>query len=93
MYKAENDDWNSLEMKIRARGNFRRKNCYFIPLKLKLEKAETKGTMFKGQKKLKMVLPCLNESSKDDNVLKEYIIYKMFEVVSPYYFKTRMLRY
>ena len=91
VYKMKNGDWKTLNLKIRARGNFRRKSCYFTPLKLKIKKKEAKETIFKGQKKLKMVLPCLNEPSKDDNVIKEYVIYKMYEVISPYYFSTRLL--
>ena len=90
-YKMSNGEWKSLPLKIRARGNFRRKNCYFTPLKLNIKKSDAKGTIFKGQKKLKMVLPCLNETSNDDNVIKEYIIYKMYEVISPYYFSTRLV--
>ncbi len=91
VYKMNNGDWKTLSLKIRARGNFRRKSCHFTPLKLKIKKKEAKETIFKGQKKLKMVLPCLNESGKDDNVIKEYMIYKMYEVVSSYYFRTRLL--
>ena len=91
VYKMKNGDWKTLSLKIRARGNFRRKSCYFTPLKLKIKKKEAKETIFKGQKKMKMVLPCLNETSKDDNVIKEYLIYKMYEVVSPYSFRTRLL--
>ena len=90
-YKMSDGKWKSLELQLRARGNFRRSSCYFTPLKLKIKKSDAKETIFKGQKKLKMVLPCLNENSKDDNVIKEYLIYKMFEVISPYYFKTRLL--
>lgn len=92
VYKVKNLDWEKLNLRIRARGNFRKKKCHFTPLKLKIKKAEAKGTIFKGEKKLKMVLPCLNETDKDDNVIKEYIIYKLFEVVSPYYFNTRLLQ-
>jgi len=91
VYKMKNGDWKTVSLKIRARGNFRRKSCYFTPLKLKIKKKEAKQTIFKGQKKLKMVLPCLNESAKDDNVIKEYLIYKMYQVISPYYFSTRLL--
>tara|TARA_R100001369_G_scaffold20215_1_gene37207 strand:+ start:24867 stop:25931 length:1065 start_codon:yes stop_codon:yes gene_type:complete len=90
-HKSADSKWDTLRVKIRARGNFRRAKCHFTPVKLKIKKSDAKKTIFKGQKQLKMVLPCVNESSKDDNVIKEYIIYKMFEVVSPYYFSSRLL--
>ncbi|MGB5363234.1 MAG: hypothetical protein WBN17_08020, partial [Aureibaculum sp.] len=58
-YRLEDGSWKTLEVEIRARGNFRRKNCYFPPIKLKIKKSAAKGTIFKGNKKLKLVVPCL----------------------------------
>lgn len=86
----ENSSWDSLRIKLRTRGNFRRKNCYFVPLKVKLKKAVTKGTLFEGTSKLKLVLPCLLEKNNDDLVVKEYMAYKLFELISPYHYKTRL---
>jgi hypothetical protein len=76
---------------LRVRGKFRKKTCFFTPLKVKIKKDDAKGTVFKGEKKLKLVLPCLNEGGKDDNVIKEYLAYKMYEAISAYFFKTRLL--
>ena len=36
-------------------------------------------------------MPCLKEKEKDDNVLKEYLVYKLYEIVSPYHFKARLV--
>ncbi|MCA0132059.1 hypothetical protein [Winogradskyella alexanderae] len=90
-YEKHNGIWDTLEVKIRARGNFRRKSCFFTPIKLKVSKKNAKGTLFEKNRKLKVVFPCLNEYLKDDYVMKEYIIYKMYEVVMPYHFKTRLI--
>ena len=90
-YKGANDKWESLEVNIRARGNFRKDNCYFTPIKVKLPKTETKGTMFEGEKKLKLVLPCFNCKDMNDKVLKEFMAYKLYEALSPYHFKTRLV--
>jgi hypothetical protein len=46
--------------------------------------------LFEGNPKLKIVLPCLTESDNNDLVLKEYMAYKFFEVISLYHFKTRL---
>lgn len=81
---------DSIPVKIRARGKFRRDNCYYVPLKLKIGKKAIKGTVFEGTKKLKLVLPCLVEKNKNDYVLKEYLAYSIFELISPYYFNTRL---
>ena len=91
-YSEKDQSWDSLEAKIRARGNFRLQNCYFAPLKLKIKKKDAKGTLFKGNKKLKVVLPCLQEKAANDNIVKEYMAYKIYEHVSPYHFKTRLFK-
>jgi hypothetical protein len=81
---------DSVDLRVRARGDFRRTQCYFAPLKLEFRKSDIRGTLLEGHKELKLVLPCLIGSTTDDYVLKEYLAYKLFEVVSPYHYKTRL---
>ena len=88
-YKQPGEDWNSIKIGIRARGNFRRSTCYYPPIKVEIKKEQRKGTIFKGQKKLKLVLPCLQQKDKNDNILKELMIYKMYALINPYHFRTR----
>ncbi len=90
-YKDANTVWDSMDIKLRARGNFRRDNCYYVPLRIKLKKSVAKGTLFQGNKKLKLVLPCLEGRNGNDYVLKEYLAYKLYEDISPYHFKTRLV--
>ena len=79
---------DSIPIKIRARGKFRRDNCYFIPLKVKISKKASRNTLFEGNRKFKLVLPCLMQKNKNDYVVKEYLAYSIFELISPYHFKT-----
>ncbi|NNK87146.1 MAG: hypothetical protein HKO90_02585 [Flavobacteriaceae bacterium] len=90
-YGDQDGNWLELPVELRVRGNYRLKNCYFPPVKLKIRKSNYKGTLFDTQKRLKLVTPCLTERDRNDNVIKEYLAYKIFEVVSPYYFKTRLV--
>ena len=89
-FKIDNS-FQDMEIGIRARGNFRRSTCYYPPIKVDFKKKQTKGTVFEGHKKMKLVLPCLKQKDKNDNILKEFIVYKLFEMVYPYHFKTRRL--
>jgi hypothetical protein len=84
-------EWDSLDIRIRARGNYRRAHCYFPPLKVKIKKSDAQGTIFKGNKELKLVMPCVQSTATLDNILKEYMAYKIYEVISPFHFKTRMV--
>ncbi len=88
-YEDEDGSWKSLDIKLRARGNFRREHCYFPPIKLKIKKKKAKGTLFEGNKELKLVLPCQLVKHSHDYVMKEYLAYKLYEVVTPFHFKTR----
>ncbi|CAM4091869.1 hypothetical protein [Gillisia hiemivivida] len=90
-FKEKEQSWDSLEVRLRKRGNFRLKNCYFAPIKVKIKKKERNNTLFEGQKNLKLVLPCLLQRGSNDNVIKEYLAYKLYEVVSPYHFKSKLV--
>lgn len=93
IYFTEKENrWDTIGTKIRARGNFRLQNCYFAPLKMKIKKKDAKGTLFKGNKKLKVVLPCLQEKAANDNIVKEFMAYKIYEHISPFHFKTRLFK-
>ena len=81
--------WSSIDVRLRARGNFRRAECYFPPIKMKIKKDQYKETIFDGNKTMKLVLPCLIENENNDNVLQEFIAYKIYEKISPFHFKTR----
>ena len=81
--------WKDLDVKLRSRGNFRRNTCYWVPVKVKVKKSAAKGTIFEGNKSLKLVLPCMKEPDNNDNIMKEYIAYKLYEQISPYHFNAR----
>jgi hypothetical protein len=88
---GEKTSWDSIPMKVRARGQFRRENCYFVPMRIKLKKGDTKGTVFEGNKALKLVLPCNINKNADALIMKEYMCYQLYEPATPYFFNTRLL--
>ena len=90
-YKLEDGTWKTFEVDLRARGYFRRKTCYFQQIKIEIKKSVAKETLFKGNKKLKLVLPCLKRGDMNDDIVKEFMAYKLFENISPYHLKTRMV--
>ena len=90
MHFKTGDKWDSLKVDIRVRGNFRRANCYFPPLRIKIKKDDAKGTVFEGNKSLKLVLPC--KSAKEGNLIfREYVCYQMYEPITKYTFNTRLV--
>jgi hypothetical protein len=88
------DEAVTLPVKVRARGNFRRdkRNCNFPPLRLNFATKSAEGTLFGGQDKLKLVTPC--HDSRDNYqqlVLQEYLAYKVFELLTPLGYRTRLV--
>jgi hypothetical protein len=61
-------------------------------LKIKLRKDNAINTPFESCRKAKLVLPCFKGKKASDNLIKELMAYKIYEVLSPYHFKTRLLR-
>ncbi|MEK6783033.1 MAG: hypothetical protein AABY93_15140 [Bacteroidota bacterium] len=90
-YKNETGKYDSIKISIRVRGDYRLKTCYFPPLRIKIEKAASKGTPFEGNKSLKLVIPCQTAENKNYLLYKEYLCYQMYEAITPYYFNTRLV--
>jgi hypothetical protein len=86
-----NGIWDSVSVGVRARGNFRRKNCAFPPIRIRISKEEARGTLFAGARHLKLVLPCQAARNYQTLVAKELLAYKLYEAITPYAFKTRLL--
>jgi hypothetical protein len=81
-------------VEVRTRGNFRRdkRNCNFPPIRLDFPKKEMEGTVFDGQDKLKLVSPCHDSRDQYQRyVYKEYLVYKLHELISPMSFRVRLV--
>ncbi|MBL6668520.1 MAG: hypothetical protein CNC91_03195 [Flavobacteriales bacterium MED-G22] len=92
LFVLDQKKWDTINVSLRARGNFRRSTCFFPPIRMEIKKKARKETLFEHYKKTKIVFPCLIEDEMNDNILKEFIAYKLFELVSPYHFRTRALK-
>jgi len=85
----------NLDLKIRTRGNFRRTKeiCDFAPIRLNFKKKQVKDTEFDGQDKLKLVTHCQNKVPYNEQlVLREYLAYRIFQVLTDKSFSVRLLR-
>jgi hypothetical protein len=84
----------SLPMKINVRGNFRkdRANCDFPPLRLDFSDTIVKNTIFEGQDKIKLVTHCRSKLDLyEQNVLKEYLAYKLYNLFAKESYLVRLV--
>jgi hypothetical protein len=84
----------TLNVRVMSRGKLRRiyLNCEIPPLKLKFHKKETRGTLFRKQKTLKMVTHCKPKGGFPVYYLHEYLAYKAYTLLSPLSFHVRLVR-
>jgi len=84
-----------LEIGVRTRGRFRRQKdiCQFAPLRLNFRKGDTGKTVFSNIDKIKMVTHCRNRSDRYSQVvLREYLAYRIFNVITDRSFRVRLLQ-
>jgi hypothetical protein len=89
-YDKDTDNHVSLDLLIKVRGNFRKSsaNCKFPPILLNLPNKKSKNTLFENQNHLKLVTHCKNE----DYVYREYLVYKLYNLLTEYSLKARLLK-
>lgn len=83
-----------VQVLTRGKGSF---DCLQPQLKLKFDKKLTKETIFKKLKKVKLFTKgtCLEnktDSEQDRQIIANYLIYKLYEEMTDYSFKTRLLK-
>jgi len=80
-----------IPIKIKTRGNSRKSllNCKYPPLFLNFNKsANPKSSILVDQDKTKLVVPCQG----DQYVLHEYLVYKLYNLITPMSFKARLVK-
>ncbi len=87
------EDSSQLEIpvQVKTRGHFRRlkENCSYPPLLIQFPKEGPHLlSVFKEQKKLKLVMPC----SGDEYVIREWLVYKLYNLVTPKSFRARLVQ-
>tara|TARA_R110002074_G_C12557018_1_gene667231 strand:- start:4426 stop:5511 length:1086 start_codon:yes stop_codon:yes gene_type:complete len=82
---------STIPIKIKTRGHFRKmsSNCKYPPLLLNFKKSSIpKSSVFEGQDKLKLVTPCQGEK----HVINEYLVYKLYNLITPRSFNARLVK-
>ena len=80
-----------IEVRIRTRGHSRRlvATCTFAPLRIEFV-GKVEGTLFEGNKALKLGTHCRDVDSYEQYVFREYAAYKVFNQITPRSFRARL---
>jgi hypothetical protein len=90
-YADESGQPTRIELTMTTRGKSRLELCQFPPLSADFKKQQRKGTLFAGQKKLKIATLCKNNDTYLRYLLQEYGIYRAFNALTEKSFRVRMI--
>ncbi len=81
----------SFAIELAPRGFTRRTGdyCRFPPLRLNFDRSALEGTLFEGQNRLKLVTHCRPQPSYGQVGVREYLAYRLYNLVTPFSFRVR----
>ncbi len=84
----------TLHVRVGPRGHLRRmsRTCEFVPLRVEFKGNDLAGSVFEGQTTLKLGTHCRDEGAFDQYVLREYLSYRLQNLVTPQSFRARLAR-
>lgn len=91
-FTDESGTARTLSLQIRTRGHARRNLavCAFAPLRLEFDRDAARDTVFDGHGVLKLGTHC--RPGSEEVVLREHAIYRMFNLLTPASFRSRLAR-
>ena len=92
LYQFNDSVYLEKEMRLKARGEFRRSYCSLAPFWLNIRKADVANENLQDTKRIKVVTNCRGSKTYDDYLLREYLCYKIYNLISPVSFRVRLLR-
>ena len=79
------------DVRIKARGEFRRNFCSFPPIMINVKDMDQGPESVRSQKTMKLVTHCHDGNTYQEYVFKEYLIYKLYNILTPYSFRVRLV--
>ena len=81
-----------MEVKVRTRGHMRLDICSFPPIKIKFDKADLEKHSLSSLNEMDLVNHCHEGEQYEQYLLREYMAYKLFELISPYSFHVQLVK-
>lgn len=79
-------------VKIQPKGKYRRKIAEVPPLKIKVPKKDLRERGLDTLTEMRLILPCYDNHRGDQLLIKEYLIYRMFEQLTDRCVRARLVR-
>ncbi len=82
----------SKDIRLKTRGIFRNSYCAFAPIELNFKKADFGYADLNSISKIKLVNECKSGGENESYILREYLTYKLFNVLTDTSFRVRLLK-
>ena len=79
-------------IRLKARENYQREACSFPPIMLNFSMTEFEDKTYEQLTKLKLANSCKMQKTYEQYILREYMIYKAFNLMTDKSFKVRLLK-
>jgi len=89
-YHISKTDSINKDVRLKSRGEFRNGYCNFPPIALNFKKTDFGKKDLDKIGKIKLVTHC--ESHNEENLFKEYLVYKLFNVLTDTSFRVRLVK-
>lgn len=89
---SDSRDSMKFHARIRTRGNMRLDICTRLPYKLKLDKGELKTYGLSAMNEVDIVEHCHASPQYDQYLLREYLAYKIWQLISPNAYEVELIR-
>jgi hypothetical protein len=79
-------------VRVKARGIYRRDHCTTPPFWLNIRYSGVEAQELDDIRRMKMVIRCRGSSQYENYVLREYLVYRIYNLISPYSYRVRLVR-
>jgi len=91
IFHFDKKDSLARNIKLRTRGEYRNTNCVFAPIELNFKKVDFGYKDLNKIDKIKLVAQCDTRKDYEDYLLREYLTYKLLNVMTDTSFRVRLL--
>jgi hypothetical protein len=92
-YVTPGGDSVSLDVQLHTRGHFRLNTCQYPPLKVVFDREQVAHSVFAHQgSSLKLIVQCRGGKSYANYLLEEYLIYRVYNLLTERSFRARLAR-
>jgi hypothetical protein len=91
-YNKEDGTRLEKNVRIRPRGHMRKQICHLPPIRIDFNDEDYELDLFDDFGKMKLAMTCKAGASSEQHLIKEYLAYKMYEILTEVSFTTYFLK-